>query len=237
MWCRGWWRCVRQACERPDAWSQGLQALLSPLRAFIAWLSSRRLRPIRRPPTLSKMLVRWHGRLGDPGAGQLRGLVAAALRDSTSPAFDASLVTASKIAIPEARETLLALLSDSRLASEPARSQLIRALGRLRDPSLTDVFTRLLYKYAPAAGTQQRLLATVHQAAWALCLCRPGALLHEVPSWLQIDPLFLSDVLEHGDRATTVAAGELLRDLDPVKRRFIQRNLSAKARVRLVGIW
>ena len=236
MWCRGWWRLVRQACEQPDALSQGLQALLWPLRASVAWLSSRRLRPIRRPLTLSEVLVRWHGRLGDPAAGQLRGLVAAALRDSTSPAFDASLVTASEIVIPEARETLLALLSDSRLASEPARSQLIRALGRLRDPSLADVFTRLLYKYVPAAGAQRGLLPTVHDAAWALCLCKPGALLHEVPSWLQVDPLFLSDVLEHGDRAAAVAAGELLRDVDPVKRRFVLRNLSAKARVRLGGI-
>jgi len=235
MWCRGWWRRVRQACERPDAFSQGLQALLRPLRAFITWLSSRRPKPGSRPPALSTILVRWHGRLADPAAGQLRGLVAAALRDSTSPAFDAALATASEIAIPEARETLLAMLSDSRLASESARSQLIRALGRLRDPSLAEVFVRLLCKYAPAAGSQRRLLATVHQAAWALCLCRPGALLHEVPSWLQVDPLFLSDVLTHGDRTTAAAVSELLDDLEPIQRRLIQRNLSAVARVRLVG--
>ncbi|HUW81159.1 MAG TPA: hypothetical protein VMZ31_00005 [Phycisphaerae bacterium] len=235
MWCRGWWRRVREACEQRDPWSRGLQALLSPLRTFSVWLSSRRLRPSPRPQTLSGILVRWHGRLRDPAVGQLRGLVAAALRDSTSPAFDVSLATASEVAIPEARETLLALLSDTRLANEPARSQLIRALGRLRDPSLADVFTRLLYKHAPAAGEYRRLLPTVHEAGWALCLCKPTALLHEVPSWLQIDPLFLSDVLTHGDRAAAEAVNELLRELEPIKRRFIQRNLSAVARVRLAG--
>lgn len=237
MWCRGWWRRVREACEQRDPWSRGLQALLSPLRTFSVWLSSRPLKPSPRPQTLSGILVRWHGRLGDPAAEQLRGLLAATLRDSASPAFDVALTTASEIAIPEARETLLALLCDARLASESARSQLIRALGRLRDPALAHLFVRLLCKYAPAAGTQRRLLATVHQAAWALCLCRPGALSQEVPSWLQVDPLFLSDVLEHGDRAVAVAAGELLRDLDPVKHRFVLRNLSARARVRLVGFW
>ncbi len=237
MWCRGWWRRVREGCWQRDPWSRGLQALLSPLRAVSVWLSSTRPKLAPRSPALSMALVRWHGRLADPAAGQLRGLVAAALRDSTSPAFDAALATASEIAIPEASETLLALLSDSRLTGEPARSRLIRALGRLRDPSLADVFVRLLCKYAPAAGSQRRLLATVHQAAWALCLCRPGALLHEVPSWLQIDPLFLSDVLAHGDGAAADAVSELLEDLEPIQRRLIQRNLSAVARVRLAGLW
>jgi len=235
MWCRGRWRRVREVCEQRDPWSRGLQALLSPLRTFSVWLSSRPRKPSPQPQTLSGILVRWHGRLRDPAARQLRWLLAAALRDSASPAFDVALKTASEIAIPEAREMLVALLSDSRLASEPARSQLIRALGRLRDPSLAHVFVRLLCKYAPAAGTQRHLLATVHQAAWALCLCRPEALLQEVPSWLQIDPLFLSDVLTHGDRATAAAVNELLKELEPNKRRFIQRNLSAVARVRLVG--
>jgi hypothetical protein len=211
--------------------------LLSPLRAVSVWLSSRRSKPGPPPPALSTILVRWHERLADPAAGQLRGLVAAALCDSRSPAFDAALATASEIAIPEARETLLALLSNSRLAGEPARSQLIRALGRLRDPLLADVFTRLLSKYAPAAGSQRLLLPTVHQAAWALCLCRPRALLHEVPSWLQVDPLFLSDVLAQGDRASADAARELLSDLTPVRRRLIQRNMSAIACLRLAGLW
>jgi len=236
MWCRGWWRCVRQACEQPDPWSQGLQMLLSPLRRLSAWVGSRRLRWSAQPQTLSEILVCWHGRLRDPAAHQLRGLVAAALRDSASSAFDAAMATAGEVAIPEAREALLALLCDARLASDPARSQLIRALGRLRDPSLAHVFARLVRKYAPAAGARRGLLATVHQSAWALCLCKPAALRHEVPSWLQVDPLFLSDVLEHGDRAVADAVGELLEDLEPIRRRFVLRNLSAGARVRLAGL-
>jgi hypothetical protein len=224
---------VRTLSRELDFPAVFLQPMLACLAALRRWLQQRLRRA--RTTNLADELLRCYRRLPPSARQRLRHLMALAITHPATPAFEPALHFASRVPLPEARQAMLSLLAHPRVgppdhshvapAFHDSRPHLIRALGILRDPSLAELFTRLVDKYASAANFNHHLQPVVHQAAWALCLSQPSALLTSVPWWLQTDPLFLTDLLAQNHQDLPPVMSELLDRLPPARRRLLLRHL------------
>lgn len=247
-------RLWQQLCQAWDS-RNPVAGLLTVAFEALRNLTARGNAPLHEPTCqrqrLPEELVNCYQRLDEPSRRCLRQLLSLALQRPDQPPFETALHVAGQIPLPEARNALLQLLADRRVADpqppaapsagpDPADhssnyqrwAAVIRALGRLREPGLASLFSRLLTKYAGQAQWNRHLQPVVHQAGWALCLARPDSLPNVLPTALQVDPLFLADLLAEDDPQLTHAVNSLLGQLPGARRALLQEQLTRRSLVR-----
>lgn len=183
----GWRRLRRPSRRRADPIGAG-----DLLCAFEYVAAESRERPGACEPFLNALAARMMVPRGQERfALQVR--LAEVLARDRSVRFHVALRVATRLPVPQARMTLLELLTQPGLAHwrptpeagraadwgpRDLRPLIIAALGQLRDPSLLSLFHRLLRKVADRTGPDGHLAAVIQ---WALMALGPSGRGQPVP--------------------------------------------------------